>query len=1693
MAGPYQEIEAPDGSIIQFPANMPDAEIEAIMRREYPAKKAPAAPAQPAGPFLQRAAGMLPAGTQPVFPAGAMATPPTGKEAALDARNQQISERQDLAGKAMMAAQGAQDARLEPVKAAGKTAAGAAMSDFSAGFETPKPNMLQSWLASGPQEMGVNRPVESAGIAAEREVFNKAGVMMPDVAAGSRLINSAALGLPAILNKDFRKTVVQAEEDQPGMALFGDLLGYAAPGSLVEAGLQGVSKAAAPLISRFTPKGGSALERGTRVTGRAVGLAGSGATQSGVYQGTVGESIAAGKEDRAPSLAGAAEGLKTGVTDPFALLTLPAALGANRLLTYIASGGATATPANIAGQIDQMTGRLLNPRRAIGQTLDMDVAGADIRPQAMDRIIRELESAGLTVEDISRLMESVQQRLGSLPEAQAGRLTLGQALAEATARDRPQALPTIMATLRERRLSGRKGDKSAGIISGVTQDLERTQIDYLSDSISRNIGDTTLPEVDEQIAAARREISNQYNQVLAQADPTRPEARGLAMIVAGDKSKGVLSRRATNAGFENVDAYIAARPDDAAHWLRSRLAKDGRTAQGREKGELETTVAQLDELLETNEGYRQARMQWGHEAGLEEAQDWAKNFTNIARDEGAVADLLAELNRMPEAQRNVAMSSLRNEVLKSVRGGPEDAAVRLSKWMTRGALDALEQLGEGGQALANDLRFLNREQRWLFKVDPETLSPTAVRLLSAQTAQEAGNAPLSSMMTGAGQPGSFAQDVFISAAAGQPLPIMTVQRGLQRASDAIFRPRTETLQDVARLYMGRSGNIPTPTERPDFTPLFNRGTPPVIPPPGGAPPAGGTPPQAPAPRTVGVAPATAAMPTPAPVPPVPTPPPTPSPLATEWQQVMPQIGAARQVAGDLRDAAATARSPDQIADVQTQLMLLRQQLQEVMTARGAGQTAEDLRLQEIIDALSVGGQDPRYLSALAEEVANDLNAITQAVSPARTVGVAPPTRTSGLGIGPNAQATLQQSAFGSLGGSAYGSQNDVNGDGVIDEQDAYAGAFAGGVGLPLAAQGVRTVGQPRATSGRTVGAGLGDNPYFGRQSMRPPGSGPSAREIETQQQWATATPIVTQARTTAQSAQQAADAALQSKAPADIARAKDAKKTLVGQLQEAQASRAGMDTPEDARLAETLASLTENTSDPVLLSTQISAAKTSLDRLLTDIGSPVEGNLIPVRTNILTRTQAPRSAAVGPQDRASVTRYAEGEAPPVKGMGFGAETPKSPQQAVRFETDKVIAPTDDVQEVISSNFYSGKVVGNRDVPIEQLKGGVMLDDPKEAARVAKLAEKMSGPDGFFSRIIVDENGNVLEGQHRLEAMRQLGAETVPAVVVRDNFDGLDVMSVRDALASKTKIHKDQALSVLEQAQEMLAELGSSAAVKREYDFPKGFESSFDEALKLLETGAQPPLKPMGFGAGTPKTPEQAVRFETPGSPEYEAAVAKGLDMSQAGRMGRRKSWQDELGTDQETAETIFYRGRTDAADSFEARTLKGWEQDGTGVSLDRSPSVASGYANQRAASLDGQNVVPVYVRGKLLPSAQWEARVSEIARGSTDPQSVAAAAKQAQKEFSGQGYAGVKRPVASMGQGKKTGEVRIFDPSNIRSVNAAFDPKKSGSSTLLAAAPFAAVGGAGLTLAGEDARNQRTVGKPKASQSARTVGKAKTN
>jgi hypothetical protein len=1234
---------------------------------------AAAQPAQSASPFLQRAAGMLPAGTQPVFPAGAMATP------------------------------------------------------------EPRPVSRMEAASLGAQRGG------SFATADEAEGVRNALNMIPQAPGPIGSLTNFAMGLG-------------------GMAL------EALPGQPPQSYTQGRdalrAKEEAARAQHPVTFGGSEIAASVLVP---VGGTARAATKTGqVIKGTA---------------AGAGSGAVYGFAAEDGSLEERAKAGATGGLVGGAFGGllSTVIPRDIP----------------LSDVLNTELFGTKVSRPVLKTIERMLVDAGVPANRVEAGVVNIRQRLQS-GQVGAGLPTrfkdeLVKEFGD-SARGVSEAIETQI-----RGGAARSGSASDAAVRRAVSEDNAAARELFSRSVDQFAGSTSRPELRGQAIGQLEEIvESRYKPILAAgiADPAKQQT--LVGVLAQPRMQSLASELAEDAEREGIDlaALIARNPAEAAHWMQSKarqLADDkgkvsitGRVIPDRTMSNRRQDI--LNALEDAVPGYRETRKEYGDKFGVMQAMNFAKGFLTRAKDDVAVADMAEEFADMSEAQKQMALASLRSVVTGSAENvryvDPELAtgALRTAEIGKEPVLKALSEVfGDQGTKLADDIKAIVSRTDANRRINPQaTGSDTVPKAQAIKKAIENTRGPVQRFVGNVF--GGMPLDVGASMVAGVPAPLASARAGIQGAGKMADNRAMSTVDKVTELLLsqpqaGRTRNA-----------LASPGTPPsgggqIIDQLSQVPPG-----SAPAPRTVGVAPATAAP-----------------------------VGA-----------------------------------------------------------------------------------------PAPTT----PTRTAGFGIGPNAQTTLQQSAFGSIGGSAYGSQNDVNGDGVIDEQDAYAGAFAGGVGLPLAAQGLRTVGQPRVTSGRTVGAGLSDNPYFGRQSMRPPGSGPSPREIETQQQWATATPIVTQARTTAQSAQQAADAALQSKAPADIARAKDAKKTLVSQLQEAQASRAGMDTPEDARLAETLASLTENTSDPVLLSTQISAAKTSLDRLLTDIGSPVEGNLIPVRTNILTRTQAPRSAAEGPQDRASVTRYAEGEAPPVKGMGFGASTPK--------------------------------------------------------------------------------------------------------------------------------------------------------------------------------------------------TPEQAVRFETPGSPEWEAAVAKGLDMSQAGRMGRAK----EMGFD---TDTVLYRGGT---------ALGGGESGMGFVSPDRKTAAGFGPVNE--VYISAKNTFDVdnpehlqMLRDRLSveefsKSADEAIGGRELWLGSSDltPEQYIENGleygmyqtmeipymRQLIKEM---GFDGMY--VREFGTPGEPKNIAIFDPSNIRSVNAAFDPEKSGSSTLLAAAPFAAVGGAGLTLAGEQERNQRTVGKPKTSQSARTVGKAKTN
>lgn len=166
----------------------------------------------------------------------------------------------------------------------------------------------------------------------------------------------------------------------------------------------------------------------------------------------------------------------------------------------------------------------------------------------------------------------------------------------------------------------------------------------------------------------------------------------------------------------------------------------------------------------------------------------------------------------------------------------------------------------------------------------------------------------------------------------------------------------------------------------------------------------------------------------------------------------------------------------------------------------------------------------------------------------------------------------------------------------------------------------------------------------------------------------------------------------------------------------------------------------------------------------------------------------------------------------------------------------------------------------------------------------------------------------------------------------------------------------------------------------------------------------------------------------------EMAEKAGLDMSEAARMARA----DELGFNVEA-----YHGtmRPDAIDELRV------SQDGTygkGVYVARDAYDAEKYAGFGRVTQMGGSIYPLKVKG----GKYWDVMSQGLPRDSfsgTNDDII--------KELTDRGYIGIDAG----------NEMVIFDPKNIRSVNAAFDPAKKDSSNILAGA--ATIGGVGTGAA----------------------------
>jgi len=168
----------------------------------------------------------------------------------------------------------------------------------------------------------------------------------------------------------------------------------------------------------------------------------------------------------------------------------------------------------------------------------------------------------------------------------------------------------------------------------------------------------------------------------------------------------------------------------------------------------------------------------------------------------------------------------------------------------------------------------------------------------------------------------------------------------------------------------------------------------------------------------------------------------------------------------------------------------------------------------------------------------------------------------------------------------------------------------------------------------------------------------------------------------------------------------------------------------------------------------------------------------------------------------------------------GASMPQRPKLQVK-------PPKEDIYSVADANFSMGIPSGNKTVKIGTLQGS-MSSAAGDAERVKKLAGQMSADGGYIERLIVDQNGNVIEGQHRLNALRSLGVTDIPVSVIQD------ASPTYDLLMKSGKLRSEHARQIVRDSADMLkSEGGDVSAVLSGYDLPKGYEQYFMDAVNDL--------------------------------------------------------------------------------------------------------------------------------------------------------------------------------------------------------------------------------------------------------------------
>lgn len=159
-----------------------------------------------------------------------------------------------------------------------------------------------------------------------------------------------------------------------------------------------------------------------------------------------------------------------------------------------------------------------------------------------------------------------------------------------------------------------------------------------------------------------------------------------------------------------------------------------------------------------------------------------------------------------------------------------------------------------------------------------------------------------------------------------------------------------------------------------------------------------------------------------------------------------------------------------------------------------------------------------------------------------------------------------------------------------------------------------------------------------------------------------------------------------------------------------------------------------------------------------------------------------------------------------------------------------LAQAEDIHDILNANFEYGKVEGLVEAPVKSLSGGVNLRDPKEKQRVLELRDRISA-EGLKNPIVIDDKGNVIEGQHRLEALRLLGEGSVVAIKIVDLSNKYNIQAMLEAIGETMALHPEQQRGLVKEAINAMEEEGGKEEAISNRHMPEPYSDAFQAAVR----------------------------------------------------------------------------------------------------------------------------------------------------------------------------------------------------------------------------------------------------------------------